>query len=355
MMEETPDVSIVIAAFNAADTIGHAISSALAQQGVALEVIVADDCSTDATRNVVGAIADPRLRLLALAENRGPGAARNAAIDAARGRWVAVLDADDTMRSDRLARMIARAEADGAEIVVDNLAVVGADGSSRAMFDEHALENRPDLTLADFIESNVLFRSQYNFGYMKPIFRRQFLADHSLRFNESLRVGEDYLLLASALAAGARCVVDPNVGYLYHITEGSISRVLKLEHVEAMIAADGELLGRYRLDGRALAAQRRRRRSLIRAHSFLELIGHLKRRSLAGALGIALRDPAALRHLSMPIAARLRRLKERSLTLGPAELSAKRAGSAIVPHTSKKRPAAPDRPDRAPFGNGTRP
>lgn len=311
MMEETPDVSIVIAAFNAADTIGHAISAALTQQGVALEVIVADDCSTDATRDVVGAIADPRLRLLALAENRGPGAARNAAIDAARGRWVAVLDADDTMRPDRLARMIARAEADGAEIVVDNLAIVGADGSSRAMFDEHELAGRKDLTLAAFIESNVLFRSQYNFGYMKPVFRRQFLTDHDLRFDESLRIGEDYLLLASALAAGGKCVVDPTVGYFYHITEGSISRVLKREHVEAMLAADGEFLGRYRLNGKALAAQRRRRRSLIRARSFLTLVGHLKRRSLAGALATALRDPAALRHLSMPIAARLRRLTKR--------------------------------------------
>ena len=355
MMQETPDVSIVIAAFNAADTIGHAIGSALMQQGVALEVIVADDCSTDATREVVGVIADPRLRLVALAENRGPGAARNAAIDAARGHWVAVLDADDTMRSDRLARMIARAEAGGAEIAVDNLAVVGADGSSKAMFDQHELARRPDLTLAAFIDSNVLFRSQHNFGYMKPVFRRQFLADHSLRFEERLRIGEDYLLLASALAAGAKCVVDPTVGYLYHITEGSISRVLKLEHVEAMIAADGEFLGRYRLDGRALAAQRRRRRSLIRAHSFLTLIGHLKRRSLAGALGIALRDPAALRHLSMPIAARLRRLKERSLTVGPAELSARRAGSAIAPHASKERPVATAGPNQHPFGNGTRP
>ncbi|SSC71006.1 unnamed protein product [Ciceribacter sp. T2.26MG-112.2] len=355
MMQETPDVSIVIAAFNAADTIGHAIGSALMQQGVALEVIVADDCSTDATRDVVGAIADPRLRLVALAENRGPGAARNAAIDAARGRWIAVLDADDTMRLDRLARMIARAEAEGAQIVVDNLAVVGADGSARAMFDEHELARRPDLTLAAFLDSNVLFRSQHNFGYMKPVFSRQFLADHSLRFDERLRIGEDYLLLASALAAGAKCVVDPTIGYLYHITEGSISRVLKLEHVEAMLAADGEFLGRYRLDGKALAAQRRRRSSLVRAHSFLTLVGHLKRRSLAGALGIALRDPAALRHLSMPIAARLRRLKERASTVRPVEFSAGRADPAMAPHTSKEPPAAPDHPDRPPLGNGTRP
>lgn len=355
MMQPTPDVSIVIAAFNAADTIGRAIAGALAQRDVMLEVIVADDCSTDATREIVAAIADPRLRLVALPENRGPGGARNAGIAAARGRWIAVLDADDTLHPDRLSRMIAKVESEGAQIVVDNLAVVTADGSTRTMFDAQTLASRPELTLPAFIESNMLFRSQHNFGYMKPVFERRFLTEHDLRFDEGLRIGEDYLLLASALAAGARCVVDPTVGYLYHITEGSISRVLKREHVEAMLSADAEFLRRYRLDAKALAAQHRRRRSLTRAHSFLTLIGQLKRRSLAGALATALRDPSALRHLSMPIAARLRRLKEQSPTVRPMEYSAERAAPATAPQTSKERPADPDRLGRGPFGNGTRP
>ena len=111
MIQSQPDVSIVIAAFNAAQTIDRAITSALAQQGVSLEVVVSDDRSTDTTLAVVRAIADPRIRIVALPENRGPGAARNAAIDAARGRWIAVLDADDTLLPERLARMIAKAEA----------------------------------------------------------------------------------------------------------------------------------------------------------------------------------------------------------------------------------------------------
>ena len=335
MTDRIPDVSIVIAAFNAADTIGRAIAGALAQQGVTLEVIVADDCSTDATREVVGAIADPRLRLVALAQNRGPGGARNAGIGTARGRWIAVLDADDTLRSDRLQRMIAKAETEGAQIVVDNLAVIGADGRSRAMFEEHELATRPELTLSAFIESNLLFSSQHNFGYMKPVFCRQFLADHDLRFDENLRIGEDYLLLASALAAGGKCVVDPTVGYLYHITEGSISRVLSVADVESMIAADDEFLRHYRLDRKVLAAQRKRHRSLRQARSFLTLIGHLKRRSLADALRIALRDPLALRHLGMPITARLRRLKTLPPRLRPAEAFPKRANPAKGPHTSK--------------------
>ena len=355
MIQRAPDVSIVIAAFNAAETIGRAIAGALAQQGVVLEVIVADDCSTDTTREIVAAIADSRLRLVALPQNRGPGGARNAGIEAARGRWIAVLDADDTLHPDRLERMIAKAETEGAQIAVDNLAVVSGDGGTQTMFDAHELASRAELTLPAFIDSNRLFSSRHNFGYLKPVFERRFLNDHGLRFDEGLRIGEDYLLLASALAAGAKCVVDPTVGYLYHITEGSISRVLKLEHVEAMIAADTGFLGRYRLDAEALAAQRRRRRSLTQAHAFLTLVAHLKRRSLAGALATALRDPAALRHLSMPIAARLRRLKDRPSTARPPEFSARRADPAMAPQTNQAHKAGPDHLDRPPFGNGTRP
>jgi len=336
MTSGTPDVSIVIAAFNAAETIGRAIAAALAQQGVTLEVIVADDCSADGTRDVVASIADPRIRLVALAENRGPGGARNAGIDASRGRWIAVLDADDSMRPDRLARMIAKAEADGAQIVVDNLSVVEADGGSRAMFEEHKLASRPELTLPALHRIQRAFPLAAQFRlHVNRSSTRQFLADQGLRFDENLRIGEDYLLLASALAAGGKCVVDPAIGYLYHITDGSISRVLKAADVEMMIAADAEFLRRYRLDRKALAAQRRRRRSLEQARSFLTLIGHLERRSLAGALGIALRDPLALRHLGMPITVRLQRLKNLPLTTRPAETFSKRANQAKGPHTSK--------------------
>lgn len=57
---------------------------------------------------------------------------------------------------------------------------------------------------------------------------------HGLRFDETLRIGEDYILLASALACGGRCAVEPSAGYIYHIREGSISRVLRLEHIDAM-------------------------------------------------------------------------------------------------------------------------
>ncbi|MBP2549827.1 succinoglycan biosynthesis protein ExoO [Neorhizobium galegae] len=306
--ESIPDVSFVIAAYNARETIGRAIDSALAQVGVSVEVIVVDDCSSDGTAELVRYYGDPRVRLIEMVRNGGPAGARNTGFTAASGRWIAVLDSDDEVKNDRSAAMIACASRLEAEIVVDNLDVVKPGEPAVTMFTQRDLQHRPSLTLAEFIESNVIFRSTFNFGYMKPMFLRDFLVRTGLRFDERLRIGEDYLLLASALASGGRCAVEPSVGYVYHIREGSISRVLEPQHVRAMIDADKGFVEAYALDAKARRAQERRSRSLIEAGAFLSLVSHIKHRSLPGCLKVAIAHPGALRHLKMPIAARLRRL-----------------------------------------------
>lgn len=302
-----PDVTFLIAAHNAEDTIARAVESGLEQEGVAVEVVVVDDFSSDRTAEI--ARRDPRVRVVELDENRGPGGARNAGLAVAAGRWVAVLDADDTVRPGRLARMIRRAETAGAEVVVDNLEIVreGA-GAGETMFVPDHLDALSRISLAELIGTSLLFESAFSYGYMKPVFERRFLGAAGLRYDETLRIGEDYIFFASALARGGRCVVEPTAGYRYHIRAGSVSRVLELDHVEAMLRADTAFLRDHVLDARALAAQARRTRSLRQGASYLSLVRHLKRRAPLKAAGVALGDPAALRHLRMPIAARLRRL-----------------------------------------------
>jgi len=305
-----PDVSFVIAAYNAEETLESAIDSALAQAGVSLEVIVVDDCSSDGTRELALRCRDrdDRVKLIVQPANGGPAAARNAGFDAATGRWIAVLDADDTIHPQRLKRMIARAEAMDARIVVDNIDVVPLEGGQpTAMFSRADLEARKTLELADFIESNIIFGSTFNFGYMKPIFRREFLNEHGLRFDENLRIGEDYILLASAIASGGICAIEPEAGYVYHLRHGSISRVLKPEHLTAMLAGDEKFLGRFTLERQAMAAQLRRTQSIREAASFLTLVDQIKKRSVGGILKTAIDNPRALKHLRMPIAVRMRR------------------------------------------------
>jgi succinoglycan biosynthesis protein ExoO len=304
-----PDVSFVIAAYNAEQSIERAIESALKQDGVRPEVIVVDDCSTDDTVQRARSFQDSRVQIHSMARNSGPGAARNSGFALARGRWIAVLDSDDVIRPDRSTRLIERAETLGAQAIVDNVEVV-EEGSERGrvMFDEADLAKRARLALAEFIGSNLVFASTFNFGYLKPMFERRFLEAHQLRYDEALTIGEDYILLASTIAAGAVCAVEPKAGYLYYIRPGSVSRVLRLDHVQAMIAADVRFQRAFALKKEEAAAQARRTRSLEDAASFLSLVDNLKNRSLAAAAKVALANPRAVRHLSMPVAARLKRL-----------------------------------------------
>lgn len=99
------DVSVVVPAYNAARYLPQTIDSVLAQEGVALELLIVDDCSTDDTAALVAVAAarDARVRYLRMPANSGgPAGPRNLGIQAAQGRWVALCDADDLWHPQKL-------------------------------------------------------------------------------------------------------------------------------------------------------------------------------------------------------------------------------------------------------------
>lgn len=83
-MPNTIDVSVIIPAWNAADTISALIHQLLSEHNISMEIIVVDDGSTDGTRHIVASIEDPRL-VLVTQLNLGVYAARNAALAIHRG------------------------------------------------------------------------------------------------------------------------------------------------------------------------------------------------------------------------------------------------------------------------------
>ena len=105
-----PLVSVIIGAYNAAPYLGEAIESVLAQTHEPVELIVVDDGSTDATRDVAEAYGDA-LRCIGQ-PNGGMAAARNRGIAEARGEYLAFLDADDRFPPDKLRTQLAAFDAD---------------------------------------------------------------------------------------------------------------------------------------------------------------------------------------------------------------------------------------------------
>ena len=102
-------VSIVTLAFNAARFVTETIASVRAQTHADWEMLVVDDCSCDDTAATVESVAaiDARVRLIRHTSNGGPARARQTAIDAAGGRYIAFLDSDDLWLPEKLERQLA--------------------------------------------------------------------------------------------------------------------------------------------------------------------------------------------------------------------------------------------------------
>lgn len=123
-------VSIITPAYKAAAYIGETIESVLAQTYPHWELLIANDCSPDNTAEVVQAYCerDSRIRLVNMAQNGGPAAARNAALSQAQGRWLAFLDSDDLWLPTKLEKSIAHARANNAAIVFTAFRRISAQG-----------------------------------------------------------------------------------------------------------------------------------------------------------------------------------------------------------------------------------
>ncbi len=115
---QTPLVSIIMPNRNYAEFLPQAIASVQAQGLSAWELLVVDDCSTDASQEVVAACAarDPRIQLLPLPRNLGPRHARNIGTLRARGRYIAFLDSDDYWMPQKLELQFAFMHRHGAAV-----------------------------------------------------------------------------------------------------------------------------------------------------------------------------------------------------------------------------------------------
>ena len=209
-------VSLIIATFNHARFLGAAIDSALAQTLGAVDVIVVDDGSTDDTPSVLARYAG-RVRVLRQ-PNRGLAAARNAGLAAARGTYVAFLDADDVMAPTKLAaqlEMLERSPTIGwtyCDVLIETVATrTTVTASERFGYGARALDGWlfPELIHGNFIPA------------IAPMIRRTAL-DAAGGFDERLTALEDWdMWLRLSLIVEAR--YTPAVLVTYRIRPGGMS------------------------------------------------------------------------------------------------------------------------------------
>ncbi|WP_199088322.1 glycosyltransferase [Bosea sp. ASV33] len=318
-------VSVVIPAFNAAGFIGRAISSVQEQILQDVEIIVVDDCSRDDTVAVVQGLAraDPRISLVRSPQNAGPSAARNRGIAAAKGRWIAVLDADDAYAPDRLALLIGLGEEEGLDMVGDDIryfdAVAGAETGRGGANETGAVKA---VTLDGFLVASMFRpsalaltgRPPLQYALLKFIFRRSFIEDSGLRYPEHLRDNEDFHFYARCLIAGAKAALAPFAGYLYTQRVGSLSgrksgqtRTL-VDRSRVVVAVDELLQAHGRdLSSRQLALLRARRSQAMGLGAFEKALALVHERRAFSALRLLAMTPPSWGFVSQALVQRARR------------------------------------------------
>jgi succinoglycan biosynthesis protein ExoU len=299
-----PGVAVIVAAWRAQGTIARAVKSALAQ-AEAVEVIVVDDASGDDGATLAAAkSADDgsgRLVVIALSANGGPSKARNAALDASRAEWVTVLDADDFMEPGRLAGLMKLAASD-LDFVADDLLQVkeGEEDGPRRPLWFRGTPRTNTLSFETFIRANIPHpsRPRRELGFLKPLMRRAFLDRRHLRYDETMRLGEDYDLYVRALADGAGFLLAPAAGYVSVMRAGSLSATTSRHDLETFLGSDDRILARVPMTGTEMKALKAHRAVTMRKLAWIDFIDALKAKKAGRAMAILMHDPKTAWHIT---------------------------------------------------------
>ncbi len=231
MSARQPQVSVVIPVYNAERHVEAAIRSVLASDLADLEVIALDDGSSDRSLAIVHSIADPRLVVVPLPASGGPSRPRNLGIARARAPYVALLDADDLMKPDKLSMTVAAMDAHPqAGVAFGDYERIDADGR---LFEESTLSGYP--VFAQLQATAVaggwrlikqpdfaLGLLHENFIGTSGVVLRKSILERVGAFDEALTYSEDRDLWFR-IAHVSDALYVARIGHSYRVAPGSLS------------------------------------------------------------------------------------------------------------------------------------
>ena len=213
-----PRISVIVPAYNAQAALGRCLDSIERQTLRAIEAIVVDDGSADATARVASghAAADARVRAIRQ-ENAGVSAARNAGLAVARGDVAMFVDADDWIDADACERVLGVFGATGAEVVV-----FGARCEPESAATAHTREvlSPRDATFDGF-SPELLFSANAQPYACRMGVSRALLERERIAFPEGLSLAEDAVFQFLAYPLSRRTVLISDKPYHYAMDEGS--------------------------------------------------------------------------------------------------------------------------------------
>jgi CDP-glycerol glycerophosphotransferase len=227
-----PLISVVLPVGNVAEFLPACLDSVLGepgQPGGDLEVIAVDDASRDGCGSILDRRAgqDPRLRVIHLAENAGPGPARMRGLAEAAGAYVWFVDPDDLLADGALAAVTARLRRGQADVLLIDYLILGSAGRTQPSPGAALLapprEAAATLTLAE--RPALLDRTM---TVWSKVFRREFLLGLGVCFPSGIH--EDVPVSCAALLGAERIALLDRVCYLYRRRRRSFLATTSMDH-----------------------------------------------------------------------------------------------------------------------------
>ncbi len=207
--KEIIKVSVIIPVYNAGEYIGQMLESVLTQSMREIEVICVNDGSTDNSCEVIGEFMskDSRITLLEQ-QNINAGSARNRGLSRVRGKYVVFWDADDKFDRRALELMCRKMQKTQADICVCGVCEFTQDGKvyeTNGYLKTVLLPDKDPFNKFDLCDAIFSFGSNVVWNKM---FRRKFLADHHLRFQEIRQANDTAFVMRALYLADRITFVD---------------------------------------------------------------------------------------------------------------------------------------------------
>ena len=227
-----PAVSIIVPVYNAETALRRCIESILHQSCADFELLLVDDGSKDDSGAICDEYAakDSRIRVFHK-ENGGVSAARNLALDVARGKYLQFLDSDDWVVPDATLLLLRAAEEHGADLVIsDFYRVVGERVSVKGDIEEDRVLSREE-----YAEHMMANPADFYYGVLwNKLYRRDIVQDHRIRMDEEISWCEDFLFNLEYIRF-ARRFYALNVPLYYYVkTKGSLASQISISKTVRM-------------------------------------------------------------------------------------------------------------------------
>ena len=215
-----PKVSIIVPVYKAESFLSRCVDSILNQEYRDFELLLVDDGSPDSSGDICDSYAanDSRVRVIHQA-NSGVSAARNHAIEEARGTYLQFLDSDDWITPDATKLLVRSAEDFQADLVIaDFYRVIGERVSHKGDIDEDEVISREE-----FAEHMMENPADYYYGVIwNKLYRRDLIEQHHLRMNPDISWCEDFMFNLEYIRYASRFYALKTPIYYYVKTKGSL-------------------------------------------------------------------------------------------------------------------------------------